>query len=376
MASMSRVSVWAIFVVLAFFLVGVFAAQADNEVEEPEPKFTVSPSQISLTRGDKAQFKFALIDASGKVQSSEIKLNKVSDSEGKKLDIGKSALKKQADGSYLLDLSSQELSEEFYTVEATVDGSKEETFFKVTAGVDISAKINGQTVQFPKTISKPLTLSPSDRVSFSIQVACSSTKEAISVHQAFARLSNDVDEFFVVGKHGDSSISFDFGLLDGLNGEYKLEVIVGDALIDNSATWSLGQVSVSGVTTEKTIRKSGFEATNGPLPLIEHQFRVPEKRAPSTISLAFTLASLAPLALLPILWGLSGANLKLFPTGAVSVPALIFHGAIAAIVVVYAGFFLFLNLFQTLALLVPVLAALLVFGPPVLRSVAAARKLD
>ena len=77
--------------------------------------------------------------------------------------------------------------------------------------------------------------------------------------------------------------------------------------------------------------------------------RSPDKRPPAVVSLAFTGAVLAPLALL-VLWLLATGGLSMagLPSGAGTLYALLFHGGIAAQLALYWLFWTKLNLAQTL----------------------------
>jgi len=83
-------------------------------------------------------------------------------------------------------------------------------------------------------------------------------------------------------------------------------------------------------------------------PEIHHQFRQAEKRPTSAVSSFFTLAVLAPLALLFIGWGAVGANLKNFPTGSDALSALGFHASLGAVLALFVIYWLSLNMMTTL----------------------------
>lgn len=79
--------------------------------------------------------------------------------------------------------------------------------------------------------------------------------------------------------------------------------------------------------------------------------RAPEKRPPAVVSLAFAGAVFLPLAALFLWLAATGAlAFPNFPSGAASLYALVFHGAIAALLVLYWLFWTTLNLATTLPL--------------------------
>ncbi|KAF8056103.1 nifk [Scenedesmus sp. PABB004] len=78
--------------------------------------------------------------------------------------------------------------------------------------------------------------------------------------------------------------------------------------------------------------------------------RVPDKRAPAVVSLAFTGLALAPLAALVLYLGALGVNVSGLPRGGGALWALLFHGGIAALLGLYLLFWLRLNLAATLPL--------------------------
>eukprot|EP00736_Rhodelphis_marinus_P004271 Rmarinus@m.9086 len=125
-------------------------------------------------------------------------------------------------------------------------------------------------------------------------------------------------------------------------------------------------------TVHAESKAPGWELTNGPLPNLEHKFAEPEVRTNEATSFAFAVAALAPLAVLLISWLAVGANIRGFPVGAVSLPALVFQGCIAGLGLLYALFFIQINLFQTLAGLAVLTVVGAVTGQPTLRALAEA----
>jgi hypothetical protein len=83
-------------------------------------------------------------------------------------------------------------------------------------------------------------------------------------------------------------------IFDQQNGEYALQVIVGDFFIQNTVAWDVATLAFSGGADD-----AGAVPTDRPT--IEHQFRKPESRPPEIVSYVFVAAVLAPAA--GLLWG-------------------------------------------------------------------------
>ena len=90
---------------------------------------------------------------------------------------------------------------------------------------------------------------------------------------------------------------------------------------------------------------------------ITHQFRVPDKRPPAVVSLAFAALVLSPLAILLLGLPMLGINLTAVPRGPSALFTLLFFGVVVAVALVLVAYWLALNMFQTLQLLVPLLVA-------------------
>ncbi|KAK9749145.1 hypothetical protein RND81_02G105400 [Saponaria officinalis] len=176
------------------------------------------------------------------------------------------------------------------------------------------------------------------------------------------RHDTNVEHVFVVGSSGKKyELTLDFlGLVDKfyyLSGKYSLQLTVGDAAMENSFTRSLGYIDLDLPEAPEKATRPPLQPVDplsrfGPKAEIEHIFRVPEKRPPRELSLAFLGLTFIPLA--GFLVGLLrlGVNLKNFPTSTVPATfAILFHAAILAVLCLYALFWLMLNLFTTLKIL-------------------------
>ncbi|KAL8530255.1 hypothetical protein ACS0TY_007342 [Phlomoides rotata] len=184
---------------------------------------------------------------------------------------------------------------------------------------------------------------------------------AFKPHQAFLKLRHEsgVEHIFLVANSGKKfEIILDFlGLVEKffyLSGRYDIQLTVGDSAMENSFLQPLGYVELDlPDAPEKAPRPPPLPvdpySRYGPKAEITHIFRSPEKQPPQELSLAFL-----GLVLFPFFGFLAGlvylrANLKNFPKSTVaSAFAILFHLGIAAVLSLYALFWLKLDLFTTL----------------------------
>ncbi|KAI3782962.1 hypothetical protein L2E82_13023 [Cichorium intybus] len=180
-------------------------------------------------------------------------------------------------------------------------------------------------------------------------------------HQVLLKLRHEsgVEHIFVVSNSGKQfEITLDFlGLVDKfyyLSGQYNIELTVGDAVMENSFLQPLGYIELDLPKAPEKSTHPPPQPTNpysryGPKQEINHIFRVPEKRPPQQVS--FTFLGLVLVPFLAFLIGLLrlGVNLKNFPTSVFPATfAILFHGGIAAVLLLYVFFWLKLDLFTTL----------------------------
>ncbi|KAJ6708883.1 DOLICHYL-DIPHOSPHOOLIGOSACCHARIDE--PROTEIN GLYCOSYLTRANSFERASE SUBUNIT 2 [Salix koriyanagi] len=196
------------------------------------------------------------------------------------------------------------------------------------------------------------------RLSFQLST---SLGHAFKPHQAILKLTHEskVEHSFVVGSSGKHfEINLDFlGLVEKffyLSGKYNVQLTVGDAVMENSFLKAIGHLDLDLPEPPEKAAQPPPQLLDqklryGPKAEITHIFRVPEKLPPKELSHAFLGLTLLPL--LGFLIGLLhlGVNLKNFPSS--SVPAMfavLFHLGIAAVLLLYALFWLKWDLFTTL----------------------------
>ena len=107
-------------------------------------------------------------------------------------------------------------------------------------------------------------------------------------------------------------------------------------------------------------------------PEIVHQRRPAERTAPAPAALLFAGVAALPL-LAALAYAARAGNLRAFPAGAASLWALALHGGIAAMLALYAAFWVRLNLAQTLPAALALGAATAAVGYKALSAVADAR---
>uniref|UniRef100_A0A6N2KP07 Dolichyl-diphosphooligosaccharide--protein glycosyltransferase subunit 2 n=1 Tax=Salix viminalis TaxID=40686 RepID=A0A6N2KP07_SALVM len=218
------------------------------------------------------------------------------------------------------------------------------------------------------------------RLSFQLST---SLGHAFKPHQAILKLTHEskVEHSFVVGSSGKHfEINLDFlGLVEKffyLSGKYNVQLTVGDAVMENSFLKAIGHLDLDLPEPPEKAAQPPPQLLDqklryGPKAEITHIFRVPEKLPPKELSHAFLGLTLLPL--LGFLIGLLhlGVNLKNFPSS--SVPAMfavLFHLGIAAVLLLYALFWLKWDLFKTLKALCFLGAFLMFVGHRILSHLA------
>eukprot|EP00878_Enallax_costatus_P042940 GHUV01050464.1.p2 GENE.GHUV01050464.1~~GHUV01050464.1.p2 ORF type:complete len:217 (+),score=92.75 GHUV01050464.1:359-1009(+) len=149
--------------------------------------------------------------------------------------------------------------------------------------------------------------------------------------------------------------------LANVGGEMELSLLLGDPAAAVGVRGVLGSIilpeAASDAPPKPKLNTAAYQPRNNLKPNIAHTFRAPDKRAPAVVSLGFTVLAASPLLLLLGYLASLGVNFKGLPSGAATLWVLLFHGGIAAMLLLYLLFWLRLNLAQTL----PVALALGVF---------------
>jgi len=210
---------------------------------------------------------------------------------------------------------------------------------------------------------------------FSIREEAS--KQPITAHQTFVRLTNiktKQEVIFVAEEEAGGSVyKFDLDVgakskdFKNLSGKYTMDLIIGDAVIENPISWTVAEVQLT-FHDDPIIPATTTHSAYAMKPEIVHMFREPEKRPPAVVSNFFTGLVLVPLLLLFILWLKLGANISNFPF---SLSALGFHACVTAIFALYLCYFIHLTMFQTLRYLGLIGIPTFLFGHKLLSGIAA-----
>ncbi|XP_067633029.1 dolichyl-diphosphooligosaccharide--protein glycosyltransferase subunit 2 isoform X2 [Eurosta solidaginis] len=290
---------------------------------------------------------------------------------------------------YAAQLSNYKPTRGIYLAEINADNTYTQTMqFKVLGRVkvhsleigvadsDASSSVKKQSVLYPQTLTETLKADTTQKLLLKSVLIDESTTKVITVHQAFVRLSKaDTKEEIIFVAEQDSNKAYKFDMDVGAHGaefgyksgKYELYLIVGDASISNSFQWHVANIQLKfaheSVSPKKLVIRS-------PLPEIEHMFRPPEKRPPRLVSDVFTGLCLTPLVLLFIFWGKLGINVSNFNFVLSTIG---FHTGFGGILALFTIFWLKLNMFQTLRLLIPIAVFTFLCGNRLLRRIYAQR---
>ncbi|XP_017961972.1 dolichyl-diphosphooligosaccharide--protein glycosyltransferase subunit 2 [Drosophila navojoa] len=290
---------------------------------------------------------------------------------------------------YAADLSSLKPGRGIYQAELNGDGVyKQNLQFKVLGRVkvqtlevgiaesDASAATRKQSVSYPNKLKDTLTADSTQKLLLKVLLVDESTNKPIAVHQVFVRLQNrETDKEIIFVAEQDSSKAYKFDMDVGnqgknfnfQNGLYNIYLTVGDASLSNSFDWLLAPVQLKFNQPDRDVKP---RHVNGPLPEIEHQFRVPDKRPPRIVSDIFTGLCITPLVLLFVFWAKLGINVSNFT---LSPSTIGFHLGFGGILALFFVFWLRLNMFQTLRLLIPIAVFTFLCGNRLLRRLYAQR---
>lgn len=219
----------------------------------------------------------------------------------------------------------------------------------------------------------------SQRIVMKFQIEDQTSGTLITPHQAFIRFEHRAsgqDIVFVAEADKTSTYKFEVDLsvagkdqFQSNSGLYSMSLIVGDATIANPVLWNFSDVTLK-LGEDSAKSQSAMETLYAQKPEIQHKFREPEKRPPTVVSQAFTVACIMPLVAVLIAWKSIGANLN----GLSLAPKnIIFHLGLGGIFVLYYMFWVKLNMFETVQYLFGIGALTFVFGNRVLSEMANSR---
>lgn len=233
-------------------------------------------------------------------------------------------------------------------------------------------------LQHPAKATNEIEVDNHQRLTLKFQLRDKTSGSLITVHQTFVRMvhhKSQQEVIFVAEPDSTNTYKLDLDIgakakeFASQSGKYSFDLIVGDPVAQNPIQWSMADVKLS--FSEGASPAGDSASLYAKKKDIEHMFREPEKRPPSTVSTLFTALCLAPLLVLFILWIKIGANVSNLPA---SLSALGFHVCLAAIFVLYFFYWTHLNMFDTLKYLSVLAVPTFLFGNSLLSGIAARRK--
>ncbi|XP_067935738.1 dolichyl-diphosphooligosaccharide--protein glycosyltransferase subunit 2-like [Watersipora subatra] len=232
-------------------------------------------------------------------------------------------------------------------------------------------------VEYPAQ-AKQLDADTHQKLFMSFYVKSAATSEAMKVHQAFVRLTNQKtgQEIIYVATPDEGTKQYTFDLdvgakekeFESRSGLYKISLVVGDAVVVNPIDWPIADVKLTFLGSPPTA-ESGDQYQ--PKPVIQHEFRQPETRPSAAVSNVFTILCATPFILMLLLWLRIGVNISNFP---VSISAIGFHVGLAGIFFLYYLYWTQLNMFETVRYLAVLGVPTFLFGNQLLSGVASKRK--
>jgi len=306
-----------------------------------------------------------------------------------------------AANAFKLDVMSASPTRGLYNCEVEV-GLKEEgsAMFvldgKFTIPVKVLAKIMVEDVQlgigdrdsssvskmtklkFPEKVGKVLEADYHQKLVMTFVLKNIEQGNLVTVHQTFVRLLHETtgQEIFFVAE-ADSQDHYKFTLdvgttgkdsFNNLSGKYRITLIIGDRAMQVPIAWTLGDVALTFSGEAKKTKRQ--QRITEPQPKIEHMFRVPEKRPSKLVSTAFTILVVSAVFIMFAMWMKIGVNVGNFR---LSLPTIGFHLGLAGIFVLYYMFWVRLDMFVTLKLLMAVGGVTFISGNRMLADMAANR---
>eukprot|EP01100_Stratorugosa_tubuloviscum_P009132 TRINITY_DN381_c2_g2_i1.p1 TRINITY_DN381_c2_g2~~TRINITY_DN381_c2_g2_i1.p1 ORF type:complete len:701 (+),score=337.30 TRINITY_DN381_c2_g2_i1:74-2176(+) len=243
------------------------------------------------------------------------------------------------------------------------------------------------SLQFGEVLTQSLKANSAQKLVITLKLKNQVSLKPLSVQQCFVRLYNQqqIKEIVELVKFERNRYSFEFAFdgkkeIDNLvNGEYSIELIVGDSILSNSFIWQIGKINLEIAENNNNAAQLGISSRPvfAPLPEIRHIFRNPDKRPTEMISFVFTSLVVAlPFGLL--LSGINsiGFNLKRFPLGFGFFSAIAFVLLLLSILVLFSFFWLILTMIQTLTILFILSIPTFYFGLTTFRNINRLSKTD
>lgn len=285
----------------------------------------------------------------------------------------------------------------FYKIIISAKPSKEDKKLLGLSGAEVEVKVTTQVsienveigvadkdqttaarttkVQYPSKTSTVFEADYHQKIIVKFQLKDKADGTKMSAHQTFLKLTNQKtnQEIIFVADAASNKFDLDIGSSAGqfghLSGKYSMELIIGDAVIENPFSWAVGDVNLN-FPEGQTPKDKGLDRY-AKKPEIEHLFREPEKRPAAVVSTVFTFLVLSPVLILVLLWMKIGVNVSNFP---MSLSAIGFHLCLAAIFGLYYCYWVQLDMFQTVRYLGLLALPTFIFGNRLLSGIASKRK--
>jgi len=248
-----------------------------------------------------------------------------------------------------------------------------------TADSDQSTATKLKKVVFPSKLDGALEADTHQKVIIKFQLRDTASKELVTVHQAFVRLTHKESHqeiFFVAEPDVNDVYKFDLDVASKakdflyLSGLYSVNIIIGDAVIENPTVWNIAELELK-FGRPSAGKSNSVSDMYLAKPAIQHIFRQPEKRPPAVVSNTFTILVITPLI---VFIGLV-AKLGVGPsTISLSLSDIAFHCSLGGIFMLFVAFWLYLNMFQTLKFLFLLAIPTMVSGRYMLSRIAEKRK--
>jgi len=247
------------------------------------------------------------------------------------------------------------------------------------ADVDVGSKSIKLT--YPTAHAGTLEADYSQRIQLKFQLKDRlNAADNVQVHQAFVRFYNEQTKqeiIFIAEQDSTGLYKVDLNLqvrakdFNNLSGVYQLSLVLGDALVMNSINWNLATLNIQFANSQGTSASPSTISEYSPKPEIKHIFREQEIRPHPLLSNFFTFLVIVPFVALFVVWIKIGVNLSAFPF---SLSAILFHTTLALIFLLYGGFFVQLNMFQTVKYLAGLSVLAYLSGHSLLSSLIKKRK--
>ncbi|XP_078665506.1 dolichyl-diphosphooligosaccharide--protein glycosyltransferase subunit 2-like isoform X1 [Branchiostoma floridae x Branchiostoma belcheri] len=302
---------------------------------------------------------------------------------------------------YELDFLKTKAGRGFYTIEFSVTADKPDSRLIGLSGAQVEVKVvttvnveevelaledkdqstppRVTKVQYPQKTGSNLAGDHHQNLVMKFLLKDKADNSAMEAHQAFVRLTNKrtkQEVIFVAEADDDHLYKFELDIgasakehFNSLSGLYAMDLVVGDALIQNPFAWNVADLQLK--FPEDSATSEEKPNLYQPREEIQHMFREPEKRPPATVSTTFTALVLLPVLILLGLWIKLGVNIANFP---LSLSAIGFHIGLGSILVLYYLFFVQLNMFDTLKYLAILGTLTFLAGNRLLGSIANKRK--